>query len=111
MGVTKKDSENRIEKRIPFSGYIFFSTKRGFFEGELKNYSTHGLFIKTHEDLNLGEFITVALPYVEEKQLKFQGQIRWRNSEGYGIELIKKRSDTNLQISKIEAKLRKTPQI
>ncbi len=106
MGVTKKDRENRIDKRIPFSGHIFFSTKSGFFEGELKNYSTHGLFIKTHEDLTLGEFITVALPYVEDKQLKFQGQILWRNSEGYGIELIKKRSDTNPQLRKIEAKSR-----
>ena len=106
MGVTKKDRENRIDKRIPFSGHIFFSTKSGFFEGELKNYSENGLFIKTQEDLTLGEFITVALPYVEDKQLKFQGQILWRNSEGYGIELIKKRSDTNLQLRKIEAKSR-----
>ena len=106
MGITKKIRQKRIDERIPYSGYILFSTKSGFFEGELMNYSTHGLFIKTHEDLTLGEFITVALPYVEDKQLKFQGQILWRNSEGYGIELIKKRSDTNLQLRKIEAKSR-----
>ena len=98
--------KKRIEKRIPYSGHIFFSGKSGFFEGELTNYSKNGLFIKTQEDLTLGEFITVALPYVEDKQLKFQGQILWRNREGYGIELVKKRSDANHQVLKIDAKSR-----
>ena len=106
MGATKKLRENRIDKRIPYSGHIFFSTESGFFEGELKNYSTHGLFIKTHQNLSLGEFITVALPYVEDEQIKFQGQILWRNSEGYGIELVKKRSVTDPQLLKIDAKSR-----
>jgi len=106
MGITKKVLENRIHIRIPYSGRIFFSTKSGFFEGELKNYSENGLFIKTHEDLTLGEFITVALPYVEGKQIKLQGQILWRNREGYGVELVKKRSDTDLQLVKIDAKSR-----
>ena len=70
------------------------------------NYSTHGLFIKTDEDLTLGEFITVALPYVEDKLMKFQGQILWRNNEGYGVELVRIRDDTNLQHLKTVAKLR-----
>jgi Tfp pilus assembly protein PilZ len=106
MGITKKDRENRIDKRIPYSGHIFFSTMSGLFEGELENYSTHGLFIKTQEDITLGEFITVALPYLEDKLIKLQGQILWRNNRGYGIELVRKRDDTNLQHFKIVAKSR-----
>ena len=106
MDITKKSREKRLDKRILYSGHIFFSTKSGLFEGELKNYSTNGLFIKTHEDLTLGEFITVAPPYVEDKQIKFQGQLIWRNKEGYGVELIRKRNNTNPQLRKIEAKLR-----
>jgi hypothetical protein len=106
MGITKKDRENRIDKRIPYSGHIFFSTKSGFFEGELENYSANGLFIKTQEDINLGEFITVALPYLGDKLIKLQGQILWRNNRGYGIELVRKRDDTNLQHFKIVAKSR-----
>ena len=97
MGVTKKLRKNRIDKRIPYSGHILCSTKSGFFEGELINYSRYGLFIKTHEDLTLGEMITVALPYAEDEQIKLQGQIRWRNSEGYGVQLIRKRIETDLQ--------------
>jgi hypothetical protein len=104
MDITKKVREKRINKRIDYSGHIFFSTKTGFFEGELKNYSIDGLFIKTHEDLTLGEIITVALPYVEDEQIKFQAQILWRNNDGYGLELLRERNDTNLQLLKIEAK-------
>jgi hypothetical protein len=110
MGITKKSRDKRLDKRIPYSGNIFFSAKSGFFEGQLKNYSTNGLFIKTHEDLALGEFITVAPPYVEDKQIKFQAQIIWRNSEGYGVELVRKRSETNPQLLKIDAKLKQTQQ-
>ena len=98
MSVTKKIRKNRIDKkRIPYSGPILCSTKSGLFEGELKNYSKYGLCIKTHEDLTLGQMITVALPYVEDEQIKLQGQIRWRNREGYGVELIRKRIETDLQ--------------
>ena len=106
MDNTNEGLKKRIEERIPYSGHIFFSGKSGFFEGELKNYSKSGLFIETQANLTSGELITVALPYVEDKQIKFQGQIVWRNSEGYGVELVKKRSDTNLQVLKIDAKSR-----
>ena len=104
MGIAKKGAEKRIDPRIPYSGHIFFTTKRGFYEGELKNYSKNGLFIKTHENLTLGEFITVALPYVEDKQIKFQAQIIWRNHEGYGVELVRERNADSPQLRKIEAK-------
>ena len=103
---TNKKVDKRIDPRIPYSGHIFFTTKSGFFEGELTNYSQYGLFIKTQEDLTLGEIITVALPYVENKQIKFQAQILRRNNEGYGLELLRKRDDTSPQLRKIEAKSR-----
>jgi hypothetical protein len=104
MGIPKKVVDKRSATRIPYSGHIIFTTKSGLCEGELKNYSKHGLFIKTQEVLTLGDFITVALPYADE-QIKFQAQILWRNSEGYGVELVRKRNDNNLQFAKIEAKL------
>ena len=105
MGITKKVFDTRIDPRITYIGHIFFTTKSGFFEGELTNYSRHGLFIKTQEDLTLGEIITVALPHEENNQTKFQAQILWRNNEGYGLELLRKHNDTSLELRKIEAKL------
>jgi Tfp pilus assembly protein PilZ len=105
MGIPKKVADKRSATRIPYLGHIIFTTKNGVCEGELKNYSKNGLFIKTQEVLTLGDFITVALPYVEDEQIKFQAQILWRNSEGYGVELVRKRNDNNLQFAKIAAKL------
>ena len=103
---TNKKVDKRIDPRIPYSGHIFFTTKSGFFEGELTNYNRHGFFMKTQEDdLTLGEIITVALPHEENNQTKFQAQILWRNNEGYGLELLRKHNDTSLKLRKIEAKL------
>ena len=106
MGISKKVFDTRIDPRITYIGHIFFTTKSGFFEGELTNYSRHGLFIKTQENLTLGEIITVAPPYGENNQIKFQAKILWRNNEGYGLELLRKRDGISYQIRKIETKSR-----
>ena len=92
-GVNRKQSfEKRIKGRKPYSGHIFFTAKNGFNEGSLKNYSASGLFIKTKASLSVGEIIIIALPYLNAKQAKYQGQVLWSNREGVGIELFKKRN-------------------
>ena len=102
----QKKIDRRTDLRNPYTGHIFFATKRQLFEGELKNFSRHGLFIKTFEILALGEFITIALPYKDARQDKLQGQILWRNHEGYGVELVRKRNGTNIKLLKLEARSR-----
>ena len=104
MGNEKKVIERRIDLRRPYSGHIFFATKDRFFEGALKNYSQNGLFIRTYEILTLGEFITVALPYEEDEKSKVPGQILWQNHEGYGIELVKKRTGDSSKLLKLESR-------
>jgi len=88
----KQSFENRVKGRKPYSGPIFFATKKGFHEGRLENFSPSGLFIKTNASLSIGEIITIALPYLNAKQAKYQGQVLWNNREGVGIELFKKRN-------------------
>ena len=104
MGTIKAGFERRIDVRNPYSGQIFFATKSRLIEGELKNFNRHGLFIQTDENLPLGEFITVALPYKDGKQSKVQGQVLWQNTQGYGIALVKKRSSTFAELLKFETK-------
>jgi hypothetical protein len=89
---TKESIENRTEPRTPYSGPIFFSTKNGFYEGELKNYSQHGLFIETGISLPVGEMITAALPYLDVTADKCKGQIMWCNKDGFGVELFRRRN-------------------
>jgi hypothetical protein len=96
--------ERRTDLRNPYAGHIFFATQKQLFEGELKNFCKHGLFIKTLESLYLGEFITVALPYMDVEQGKVQGQILWSNDEGYGVELVRNRDDSFYKVLKLEAR-------
>jgi hypothetical protein len=88
----KESIEKRLEPRKPYSGQIFFSAQNGLHEGTLKNYSQHGLFIETDASLPVGEMITVALPYLEATADKCKGQIMWCNTDGFGVELFRKRN-------------------
>ena len=88
----RESIEKRIEPRTPYSGQIFFSTENGFYEGQLKNYSQHGLFIETGISLPVGEMITVALPYLDVAADKCKAQIMWSNKDGFGVELFRKRN-------------------
>jgi len=99
--VNKKNSlDKRIKPRRPYSGNIFFTTKNGFNEGRLKNFSHHGLFIATTACLSVGEILTIALPHLNGKNIKCKGHIIWRNREGCGVELFRKRCNSNLRIIK-----------
>ena len=96
----KINLDQRINQRKPYSGNIFFVAKNGFNEGWLKDYSRSGLFIITKAHLSLNEIITVALPFLNGKKVKCRGQILRRTKEGFGIELLIKRSTANLKIIK-----------
>jgi len=99
-GIKNSKKDKRTKPRKSFSGNIFFITENGFNEGRLKNFSRYGLFIETTENLSVGEIITIALPHIEGKDIKCKGQIMWRNNQGCGIELFRKRSNINLKIIK-----------
>ncbi len=96
--------ENSLDKRIKsrklYSGKIFFTAKNGLYEGRLTNYSRSGLFIETTACLAVGEIITIALPHLNGKNIKCKGQIIWRNREGCGIELFRKRTNINFRTIK-----------
>jgi len=92
--------DKRIKPRKLYSGDIFFTSKNGFYEGRLKNFSRYGLFIETKACLAAEEVITIALPHLDGKDIKCKGQIMWRNKEGCGIELFRKRSNINFRIIK-----------
>ena len=81
--------ELRIEKRHVCSEKIFFATRTRLYEGQLKNYSRNGLFIRTKEMLAIGEIITVVDPNPAVVNQKRRGQVLWRNNEGVGVELFR----------------------
>jgi len=89
-----------MKLRKSYPSHIFFFAKSGFAEGRLKNYSRSGLFIESTVSVSVGEIITIALPYLNGKNTKCRGQVIWRNREGFGIELFKRRSAMTLKVIK-----------
>ena len=85
--VVKRKKELRREQRIPFEGSIFYSTELQLYEGEVKNYSTSGLFVKTKDKYSVGETLNLALPYSKAKDSKRLGAVIWQSTDGIGIEL------------------------
>jgi hypothetical protein len=92
--------EKRNDPRRPYAGNILFTSGDGLNEGRLKNFSKYGLFIETRAWLAVGDIITVALPHLNGKNIKCKGQIMWRNRQGCGVELFRKRSRFNFRIIK-----------
>jgi hypothetical protein len=86
------NKENNIEKRddprIEYSGHIFFITKDGFYEGDLTDYSEHGLFVRTSDILPVGSVLTIALPYLDG-HVKRKGQVVRASKNGFGVELFR----------------------
>ena len=97
---SKININKRTRLRKPYAGHILFSTKGGFAEGRLKDYSLNGLFIESKVSVSVGEIITIALPYLNGKHTKCRGQIKWRNKEGFGIELLNRSSSLALKVIK-----------
>ena len=106
MKTSNKDdcSEKRDDPRIEYSGPIFFISNDGFYEGDLKNYSEHGLFIKTPNILPVGSVITIALPYLDG-HVKRQGQVVRAEPDGFGIELFREKCDAFEKVSLREMKI------
>lgn len=96
IAYSKSNLDERIHERRPYSGPIFFVAKDGFTEGRLKNYSKSGLLIITKNRLCIGEVITVAIPLANDELIKCRGQILRQDKDGYGIELLRSRGQTNL---------------
>ena len=101
----EKNSDKRDDSRIEYSGHIFFITKDGFYEGDLTNYSKHGLFIRTSKILPVGVIVTLALPYLDG-HVKRRGQVVRANRKGFGVELFKEELQPFEKVTPREMKIK-----
>lgn len=97
-----RNIERRIEKRHTCSEAIFFATRSRLYEGQLKDFSRNGLFIRTKEALSVGEMITVVDPHPDGENIKRKGQVLWRNKEGFGVELFRHRNEIENKVIRFE---------
>jgi hypothetical protein len=84
----RKSFEKRTARRQKYSGHILFVTSEGLCEGELENFSRHGLFIKTRKPLPIGKIVTFAIPYSKNVNYKRKGVVAWCDEKGFGVNLL-----------------------
>ncbi len=92
----KPDSKNDINKtkdlrkhpRRPYDQSTMFATRNGIFEGSIKNISASGVFITAKSALEVGQIITLSLPFKNGKEVKVKGEIVWTNDQGCGLKFL-----------------------
>ena len=85
----QKGKERRRDTRHPFSRYVLYVTDKGMQQGDLMDYSTSGLYIKTRQIPDLGARLTVALPYAEDEQEKRKAMVVRVDDDGFAAEFFK----------------------
>ena len=85
---TKKTKDLRKHPRRPYNQSTLFATQNGIFEGSIKNISSSGVFIMAKKAFEVGQILTLVLPFKNGKEVKVKGQIVWTNDEGFGIKFL-----------------------
>ena len=81
------DIENKREHpRKTCLESTLYATKKGVYEGVIKDIGAKGVFVATNEPIAVGEIITVAVPSSRnEKGIKLEGEIVWKDQYGIGV--------------------------
>ena len=83
-----KTKDLRKHPRRPYNKSTLLATQNEIFEGSIKNISSSGFFIKAKKALEVGQILTLALPFKNGKEVKVKGQIVWMNDEGFGVKFL-----------------------
>jgi hypothetical protein len=84
----KPAKDIRKHTRRPYDRFTLFTTQSGIFEGSIKNISASGVFLMAKSTLEVGQILTLVLPFKNGKDVKVKGQIVWANAEGFGIKFL-----------------------
>ena len=78
--------EKREHPREACSEATFYSTKKGIYEGEIKDIGVKGVFIASDQTPAVGEIVTVAVPAAGDREGgKLKGEIVWKRTDGFGV--------------------------
>jgi hypothetical protein len=84
----KKTKDSRKHPRRQYNQFIHFTDQSGIFEGSIKNISSSGVFLMSKRAFEVGEILTLVLPFKNGKFANAKGQIVWTNDEGLGIKFL-----------------------
>jgi len=85
---TEKIKDLRKHPRRQYNKSTMFATQNGIFEGSIKNISSSGVFIMAKSIFEVGQILTLVLPFKNGKEVKVKGEIVWTNDEGFGLKFL-----------------------
>ena len=85
---SRQTKESRKHTRRPYDRFTLFTTQSGIFEGSIKNISSSGVFLTAKGTLEVGQILTLVLPFKNGKDVKVKGEIVWSNDEGFGVKFL-----------------------
>lgn len=86
----KAGKELRKYQRKAYSKRTLFVIQESLFEGMTRNISLNGVYIETVENFEVGQLITLALPFKNGKKFKIKGEVVWADGKGFGIRFLGK---------------------
>ena len=86
---SKQPKDLRKHTRRPYDQFTLFTTQNGIFEGSIKNISSSGLFIMAKSTFEVGQTLTLVLPFKNGEDVKVKGQVVWTNDEGFGLKFLR----------------------
>jgi len=94
-GSLKIVEDQRKHARKRYSKRILFSTRNKILTGITKDISPSGVFIETHNRLEVGQTVTLVVPLKNDKKAKILSEVIWGSPDGFGVKflLIKKVSN------------------
>jgi hypothetical protein len=91
----KDSQELRKYQRKAYSKPVLFATQKEIFEGLTKNISPSGVYIEAKGNFEVGQIITLALPFKTEKEFKIKGEVVRSDERGFGIRFLGKANNQN----------------
>jgi hypothetical protein len=85
---TKKTKDLRKHPRRKYDQFTLLTTQNGIFEGSIKNISSSGVFLMAENTFEVGQILTLVLPFKNGKEARVKGEIVWTNDEGFGIKFL-----------------------
>lgn len=85
---SKQTKESRKHPRRPYDQFTLFTTQNGIFEGSINNISSSGVFLKSKNTFEVGQILSLVLPFKNGKDVKVKGQIVWTNDKGFGVKFL-----------------------
>jgi Tfp pilus assembly protein PilZ len=82
--------ESRKHPRKPYFKSVLCAANNQIIKGITQNISPSGIFLKTEDEIGIGQTIILSLPSKTKKGIKIKGEVVWSNHDGCGVKFLKK---------------------